>query len=195
MFAITPRLTLRPGWAEDAPALAQALGDAGIARNLCSIPSPFTLDDAQALLTRPHDPLSLHAMILLRTQGAPRLIGGIGFAPAADETPDTVSMGYWIARPYWGLGFATEAARHAVSIARAVGHRRIVAAHFHDNPASGAVLRKLGFAMTNRARLHSVARGACVESIGYALELTTATEPAQRDDALDTSMAIYRDVA
>ena len=27
MFAITERLLLRPGWAEDAPALARAIGD------------------------------------------------------------------------------------------------------------------------------------------------------------------------
>ena len=26
MFALTPRLTLRPGWPEDAPALARAIG-------------------------------------------------------------------------------------------------------------------------------------------------------------------------
>ena len=39
MFAITERLLLRPGWAEDAPALARALGDERVARNLTRVPS------------------------------------------------------------------------------------------------------------------------------------------------------------
>jgi RimJ/RimL family protein N-acetyltransferase len=30
-------------------------------------------------------------------------------------------------------------------IARTLGHRRLTAGHFTDNPASGRVLRKLGF--------------------------------------------------
>ena len=34
MFARTERLLLRPGWAEDAPALAQAIADEAIVRNL-----------------------------------------------------------------------------------------------------------------------------------------------------------------
>ena len=53
MFARTPRLLLRPGWMEDAPALAQAIGDPAILRNLTHAPAPYTLDDAQAFLSLP----------------------------------------------------------------------------------------------------------------------------------------------
>ena len=35
MFARTPRLLLRPGFPEDAPALAAAIADLAIVRNLC----------------------------------------------------------------------------------------------------------------------------------------------------------------
>ena len=34
MFARTNRLLLRPGWMEDAPALARAIGDEAVVRNL-----------------------------------------------------------------------------------------------------------------------------------------------------------------
>ena len=54
-------------------------------------------------------------------------------------------MGYWIARPYWGRGFATEACRALIEIARALGLPALEGSHFVDNPASARVLEKLGF--------------------------------------------------
>ncbi|MBA3730647.1 MAG: GNAT family N-acetyltransferase, partial [Sphingomonas sp.] len=41
MFTRTARLLLRPGWAEDAPALAAAIGDERIVRNLATAPWPY----------------------------------------------------------------------------------------------------------------------------------------------------------
>ena len=54
-------------------------------------------------------------------------------------------MGYWIARQHWGKGFATEACRSLIEIARTLKLPRLEASHFIDNPASGRVLEKLGF--------------------------------------------------
>ena len=52
MFARTPRLLLRPGWSEDAPALYEAIRDQGIVRNLATAPWPYQLSDAEAFLAR-----------------------------------------------------------------------------------------------------------------------------------------------
>jgi RimJ/RimL family protein N-acetyltransferase len=54
-------------------------------------------------------------------------------------------MGYWIARPYWGRGLATEACGALIDIARALGLASLEGSHFIDNPASARVLEKLGF--------------------------------------------------
>ena len=43
MFARTPRLLLRPGFPEDAPALAAAIADEAIARNLANVPWPYRM--------------------------------------------------------------------------------------------------------------------------------------------------------
>jgi RimJ/RimL family protein N-acetyltransferase len=54
-------------------------------------------------------------------------------------------MGYWIARPCWGRGFATEACTALIDIARTLGLATLEGSHFVDNPASARVLDKLGF--------------------------------------------------
>lgn len=157
MFARTERLLLRPGWQEDAPALARAIGEEAVVRNLSRAPWPYGEAEAQSFLNQPIDPAHPRFLVFARTSGAPRLVGGCGIAPAPEGG---LEMGYWIARPYWGLGFATEAGRQLVRIARAMGLPKLSAGHFVDNPASGAVLHKLGFKPTGRvAQRYSVARG------------------------------------
>lgn len=172
MFARTERLLLRPGWAEDAPAIAQTIGDEMIVRNITNAAWPYGPDDAAAFLQGWTSGHPSRFLMIQRTASAPRLIGAIGLETAAADGADVPELGYWIARPYWGLGFATEAGRHMVELARTLGHRKIQAAHFSDNPASGAVLRKLGFCATGR-RLprFSAGRGAVADTVEYAHEL------------------------
>src|SRR5690606_4449572 len=51
MFARTPRLLLRPGWKEDAPAVAEAIGEFAVAGKLARVPWPYRIEDAEAWLT------------------------------------------------------------------------------------------------------------------------------------------------
>ncbi len=174
MFARTQRLLLRPGWAEDAPALAGAIGDERIVRNLATAPWPFSLRDAQAFLASPRDPVLPSLLIFERTSGEPRLVGacGLGRRPSG-----AVEMGYWIARGHWGQGFATEACTALIDIARTLGLTCLQGSHFIDNPASARVLEKLGFAPVGltaprmscargteaHARLYWLALGECID--------------------------------
>jgi len=170
MFARTERLLLRPGWAEDAPALARAIADETIVRNLASAPWPFALRDAEAHLAAPRDPLLPSLLIFERTGGEPRLVGSCGLGRRASGA---VELGYWIARPHWGQGFATEAGQALVAMARALRLARLEASHFLDNPASGRVLEKLGFQSTGMiAPRLSCARGVEIPARYFRLELT-----------------------
>src|SRR3546814_12666483 len=81
MFARTERLLLRPGWTEDAPALARAIAEEAIVRNLASAPWPYDLAHARAFLDTERRPDEASFLIFRRTNGAPRLIGPAG--PAA----------------------------------------------------------------------------------------------------------------
>ncbi len=176
MFARTERLLLRPGWKEDAPALFQAIADEAIVRNLASPPWPYSLADAEAFLATERRPDEASFLIFRRTRGEPQLIGttGLGRRPSG-----AIELGYWIARPHWGLGYATEAAAAVVAIARdGLRLDRMVAGHFLDNPASGRVLEKLGFRATGiTAPRFSVARGGDAPCRLFEIELRQAEEP------------------
>ena len=157
MFARTPRLLLRPGWGEDAPALARAIADETVVRGLSSAPWPFGIAEAEAFLAAPRDPVLPSFLITERTAGAPRVVGSCGLGRRASGA---VELGYWIARAQWGQGFATEAGIALVEIARTLKLARLEASHFIDNPASGRVLEKLGFTATGlSAPRFSCARG------------------------------------
>ena len=67
MFARTSRLLLRPGWAEDAPALAKAIADETIVRNLANAPWPYGLAEAEAFLSAPKDPVLPSLLLFART--------------------------------------------------------------------------------------------------------------------------------
>jgi RimJ/RimL family protein N-acetyltransferase len=146
MFARTTRLLLRPGWTEDAPALFRAIDDEAIVRNLASVPWPYRPADAEAFLATERRPEEPTLLILRRTAGAPELVGTIGIGRRANGE---LEFGYWIGRPYWGHGYATEAGRALAAIARdTLRLGTLHAGHFLDNPASGRVLEKIGFRPT-----------------------------------------------
>jgi RimJ/RimL family protein N-acetyltransferase len=146
MFARTERLLLRPGWREDAPALFDAIRDEAIVRNLASAPWPYTRADAEAFLATDRSDSEPAMLIFRRTAAAPQLVGTIGFGRRPDGE---MEFGYFIARRFWGLGFATEAGRAVIDFARqSLRLDRLNAGHFLDNPASGRVLEKLGFRPT-----------------------------------------------
>jgi len=181
MFARTPRLLLRPGFPEDAAALAMAIADQAIVRNLAVAPWPYTLRDAEAYLAKPRDPVLPSFLIFERTDAAPQLIGacGLGRRPSG-----AVEMGYWVARSHWGRGLATEACMALIDIARTLGLRTVEGSHFTDNPASGRVLEKLGFEPVGivAPRL-SCARGVEVPARLMRLRLA-ADEAGKTDEAL-----------
>lgn len=169
MFHRTENLFMRPAWQEDAAQIAAALSDKTITRNLARVPLDYTLDDAREFLAMPKaDGLPGFVLTLPEEDGAP-VIGMCGL----HHGQDGVSMGYWIAREHWGRGYASEAVRGVVEVARSLGHGKLVASHFVDNPASGRVLRKAGFSTTGVVRPgHSIARGGYDPVVCYEIMLS-----------------------
>ena len=144
----TARLDLRAPAMADAPRLAALANDFDVTRMTGSMPFPYTLDDAEAFVRHAEaaDP-DEEALFVIELPGEGP-IGVIGLDP---DGVLSVEVGYWLGRPYWGRGYATEALKAVLAWAHGDwGRRCVTARHFADNPASGAVLIKAGFLYTGR---------------------------------------------
>ncbi len=168
MFAVTERLLLRPGWADDAPALHAAFGDEAVTMTLGAAPWPYRLEDAQAFLALRRRPSDANFLIFDRTKGSNGLIGGVGI----HDHDGQAEIGYWIARAQWGKGYATEAASAVVKLAKhSLRYPRLVSGHFTNNPRSGSVLRKIGFKPTGQVEQRLCrARGEKLPCVLFALD-------------------------
>ena len=142
----TPRLTLRTPGSQDAPRIAALCGDYAIAKMTTRMPWPYSQSDADGFVARcqVQDRRKDATFVIdLEDEG---VVGVLGFF-----TPPVghLEVGYWVGRPYWGRGLATEAALGALAWARQDWRKKlVVAGHFADNPASGQVLVNAGFLYT-----------------------------------------------
>lgn len=181
MFHRSERLLLRPIWPEDWQDLLAGIADEGVVRNLARAPWPYLEQDAREFAALPSDPM--HPRFLITRAADAAVVGCIGFGPMHDAANDAGApeLGYWIARPHWGEGYATEAGRAVLGIAAVLGHRELVASHFLDNPASGKVLRKLGFEPTGATQERwSCGRGSHAPTAVYRRVLAGAEAGHQR---------------
>lgn len=147
----TSRLVLRGFSATDTRRFRDLASDWQVARMTSDIPHPLSNDQALAWLR----PAEGEARFAIEREGV--LIGGIGYFR---RTSGAAELGFWLGRDYWGQGYATEAGlavvRHGFTVGR---HDAFTSSHFHDNPASGRVLTKLGFEPAGDGEIWSTARG------------------------------------
>ena len=63
-----------------------------------------------------------------------------------EEEVKSWEIGYNLGKEYWGKGYATEAMRKVIDFAtRELGLTQVVGRYAKENPASGIVMKKLGF--------------------------------------------------
>jgi RimJ/RimL family protein N-acetyltransferase len=160
----TARLILRAPRLDDARRVAALVNDRRIAENTARIPHPYALADAETWIGAANRSAG-EATFLIEVGG--EVIGGCGFDLRADGS----EFGYWLGVPFWGNGYATEAAQAVIDYA--FGEHRLsalVAGARITNPASRRVLEKCGFQWTGVALCRIRAIDASVPSDRFRLE-------------------------
>jgi RimJ/RimL family protein N-acetyltransferase len=142
----TDRLRLRPFIADDAEEVHRLAGAREIADTTNSIPHPYSLAAAKTWIANlPHyfrAGKAVHFALTLRDSG--ELIGAAALHDI-DSKHSQAELGFWVGLPWWGLGYATEAARECLRFGfRELSLNRIYAYHMARNPQAGNLLRKLG---------------------------------------------------
>jgi len=159
MVIRTPRLLLRDLTPRDARRIAMLANDWDIARMMGRIPHPYSEQQALQWITGLTD-----GEFVLGIIHNGDLIGLCGYTPEGD----TAEIGYWIGKPWWGRGYATEAVSALIDFCfEKRGFKRLTCGHFVDNPASARVIAKLGFRFTGREHLWCEARQQVVETLKY----------------------------
>jgi ribosomal-protein-alanine N-acetyltransferase len=151
----TERLFLRAFTIEDAPDLQGLINTREVALNTLRIPFPYPDGEAERWIATHEDPQQQKGdhVFAVTLQATQKLIGTVGLHVKADH--DHGEIGYWIGVPYWGHGYATEAARAVVRFGfETLALNRIFAMHFARNSASGRVLQKIGMRHEGTLRRH-----------------------------------------
>lgn len=166
---VTERLVLRPPHIDDVPELAQLANNRRIANMLGRMPHPYDEEDARAFVeaSRTRQRAGCSYAIALAETGA--FIGCAGLYAGEHG----LELGYWIGEPYWGNGYATEAAHALVDLAfRATAIERLNASCRVTNSASRRVIHKCGFQYAGQGMLESLSAGR-VTVERYALDRRT----------------------
>ncbi|MBV9655087.1 MAG: GNAT family N-acetyltransferase [Acetobacteraceae bacterium] len=159
----TERFTLRPLRPEDTDALHRLINDWEVTRTLALVPYPYSRELAVDWIASTRQRLeageAYHLAITGREGSDETLVGAVGLR--VDSKTRIGSLGYWVGRRFWGHGVATEAAARLARWALAnLDLDRLVATVATANPASIAVLKRIGFRETGAGVETFLARGA-----------------------------------
>lgn len=153
-FLETTRLTLRAPRPADAAAIAALANNPRVAEQTARLPYPYSRDHARqwvARAKRPHAEMA--SFVIVAKKPKARLLGAVGFGRLEGDDPD---LGFWLGEPYWGNGYATEAARAVIDFAfLTIGLERLAACCRITNAASRRVLEKCGFQYCGEGMMES----------------------------------------
>jgi RimJ/RimL family protein N-acetyltransferase len=154
----------------DGPEVERLAGDRLVAATTAHIPHPYPPGEGAAWISG-HEAAwvrgeSVTFAVERREDGA--LLGAIGLRIERDH--ERAELGYWIGVPYWGQGYATEAARAVMDFGfDELGLNRVYARHMGSNPASGRVMEKIGMRFEGELRSHERKWGAFSDTRFYGL--------------------------
>lgn len=140
----TERLKLRPFTLADATDVQRLAGHRLIASTTLRIPHPYTDGIAEKWIETHRRDFEEGKGVNFAITRSPHnfIIGSIGLIIDTDH--NNAELGYWIGKPYWNQGYATEAARHVVKYAfEVLNLNRVHAHHFACNPQSGRVMKNI----------------------------------------------------
>ena len=144
----TRRLWLRWPRVADAAAVVRLAGEKAVAEMTARIPHPYPPGKAELYVLRARQANADGGRLVMAVtlKGNPHgLIGMVGIGPGESEA--TPTLGYWLGLPWWGQGYATEAARALIdALFSYTEERELVASARVINPGSRRVLEKCGFA-------------------------------------------------
>lgn len=161
----TERLWLRWPRAADAEEIRRNVDDPDVALMTAVIPHPYSPEDADAFIraAREENTKGAGLHLIMTPKNRPNEPIGLVSLHGADRR-GAATLGFWLGRPYWGLGYTSEAALALIDLAfglTSLDH--IVSSARVENTSSIRIHEKLGFTRLGRGMHPAPARGGDVE--------------------------------
>ena len=140
----SPRLVLRAPRSTDLDDLVALANNWKVIEPTAVMPFPYGPEDGKLFLSTLDDPAKPRAYAI--TGPDDRLMGVVSLKCETGKAPE---LGYWLGEPFWGQGYAPEAAIGLLDAVRATGlEPRVNARVLTANTGSIRVLEKAGFTVT-----------------------------------------------
>ena len=165
---VTERLVLRAPNVEDMDAIADLANNRNVSAMLQSVPFPFTRKHAAEYILRSvAGEMGYCAYAITKAEDG----AFIGACHIKDrEEGEGLSLRYWIGKPYWNMGYATEAVGSLIDAAfRATDIDALYVSNFAANKASRRVIEKQGFEYIGTSEQNSLVSGLVIAD-NYILE-------------------------
>jgi RimJ/RimL family protein N-acetyltransferase len=169
----TGRLVLRVIQRRDAEAVSQGLSDFQVAKMLLRVPQPYDRADAENWLDCGESGVVQGWCFAITLASTPdEFLGVISIEWKPDWEVPGWTLGYWLGRPHWSMGYMSETVNAVCEafFGRLIGstlHSSVIA----DNPASLRIQRKLGFDISGVKDAWCLPRGEMVKLIETELTL------------------------
>ena len=166
----TERLILRLFQKSDAEAVQRLCNNYNIYKNTLYLPYPYKLSDAITWIEGHYkkfvsDQSYEFAITDLDTG---EVYGAI--ALSNNKAFNNGEIAYWIGEPYWGRGYATEAAKAMLQFAfEEKNYHKVFARYFLSNVASGRVMEKIGMKQEGILRQHIKKDGEYIDLVYYGI--------------------------
>ncbi|WP_370898679.1 GNAT family N-acetyltransferase [Chryseobacterium gossypii] len=139
----TERLILSELKKEDIPYIVEYLQEKVFSEHTSNIPFPYRHEDAEFWLKISREAFERNEGYTFAIRdGNNKILGAVGIHHRGNNAAE---LGYWVAKPFWNKGYATEAAKAVIDFGfKGLKFHKIYATHFLYNPSSGKVMQKAG---------------------------------------------------
>lgn len=170
LMITTERLVLRLFQTSDAEAVAALCNNYQIYKNTLYLPYPYSLNDALSWMEHHYDNFMADKSyeFAVTDKDSGEVLGAIALSnhPRFNQG----ELAYWIGEPYWGNGYATEAAQSILQFAfEEKKLHKVFARYFASNAASGKVMEKIGMKKEGTLQDHVMKDGKYKDLVYYGI--------------------------
>ncbi|MBP1993750.1 GNAT family N-acetyltransferase [Paenibacillus eucommiae] len=166
----TNRLFLRFFELFDAKMVQELAGDEEVARTTLAIPHPYPDEAAEKWIEtvrQSSEKGDSYAFAMIKKEDG-ALLGNMSMG--VFQKHNRAELAYWVGKPYWGQGYATEAARRIVQFGfEDLELNRISAAAMTKNPGSYKVMIKIGMKLEGTFPQHVLKAGSFEDLVFYGI--------------------------